>query len=128
MDQKHMMEERENNYTLTLENVRESNLGEYTCSAVNKIGDGQAVVFLTGTKILQLMYLLISSLFECHSALCASDIIGNSVIFSPRKIIGIQSKNTSLHLPVINQNRRRWSGKLHDNRQTSSICTYLRKY
>lgn len=48
MDQKHMMEERENNYTLTLENVRESNLGEYTCSAVNKIGDGQAVVFLTG--------------------------------------------------------------------------------
>ena len=50
MDQKHMMEERENNYTLTLENVRESNLGEYTCSAVNKIGDGQAVVFLTGTK------------------------------------------------------------------------------
>ena len=69
MDQKHMMEERENNYTLTLENVRESNLGEYTCSAVNKIGDGQAVVFLTGTKILLLMYLLISSLFECHSGL-----------------------------------------------------------
>ena len=48
MDQKHMMEERENNYTLTLEDVRESSLGEYTCSAVNKIGDGQAVVFLTG--------------------------------------------------------------------------------
>ena len=43
-----MMEERENNYTLTLEDVRESSLGEYTCSAVNKIGDGQAVVFLTG--------------------------------------------------------------------------------
>ena len=56
MDQKHMMEERENNYTLTLENVRESNLGEYTCSAVNKIGDGQAVVFLTGTKKFDSVY------------------------------------------------------------------------
>ena len=56
MDQKHMMEERENNYTLTLENVRESNLGEYTCSAVNKIGDGQAVVFLTGTKMFDVVY------------------------------------------------------------------------
>ena len=56
MDQKHMMEERENNYTLTLENVRESNLGEYTCSAVNKIGDGQAVVFLTGTKKKSMQY------------------------------------------------------------------------
>ena len=56
MDQKHMMEERENNYTLTLENVRESNLGEYTCSAVNKIGDGQAVVFLTGTKKFDVVY------------------------------------------------------------------------
>ena len=56
MDQKHMMEERENNYTLTLENVRESNLGEYTCSAVNKIGDGQAVVFLTGTKKIDVVY------------------------------------------------------------------------
>ena len=65
MDQKHMMEERENNYTLTLENVRESNLGEYTCSAVNKIGDGQAVVFLTGTKKIPCsMY--ISSLLKCH--------------------------------------------------------------
>ena len=51
-----MMEERENNYTLTLENVRESNLGEYTCSAVNKIGDGQAVVFLTGTKKFDVVY------------------------------------------------------------------------
>ena len=48
MDQKHMMEERQNNYTLTIENVNESNLGEYTCTAVNKIGDGQDVVFLSG--------------------------------------------------------------------------------
>ena len=43
-----MMEERQNNYTLTIENVNESNLGEYTCTAVNKIGDGQDVVFLSG--------------------------------------------------------------------------------
>lgn len=48
MDVKHMMEERENNYTLTIANVRQNDLGDYTCSAVNKIGEGQATVILTG--------------------------------------------------------------------------------
>ena len=49
MDDKHMMEERGNNYTLTVANVREKDMGEYVCSAVNKIGEGQAFVLLTGT-------------------------------------------------------------------------------
>ena len=48
MDEKHIMEERGNNYTLTIANVRSKDLGDYTCSAVNKIGEGQAMVTLTG--------------------------------------------------------------------------------
>ena len=43
-----MMEERGNNYTLTVADVRQTDLGEYSCSAVNKIGEGQAKVLLTG--------------------------------------------------------------------------------
>lgn len=49
MDAKHTMEERGDNYTLTVANVRQQDLGEYTCSAVNKIGEAQASVLLTGT-------------------------------------------------------------------------------
>ena len=48
MDSKHTMEERGDNYTLTVANVRQQDLGEYTCSAVNKIGEAQATVLLTG--------------------------------------------------------------------------------
>ena len=48
MDAKHTMEERGDNYTLTVANVRQQDLGEYTCSAVNKIGEAQASVLLTG--------------------------------------------------------------------------------
>ena len=49
MDAKHTMEERGDNYTLTVADVRQQDLGEYTCSAVNKIGEAQASVLLTGT-------------------------------------------------------------------------------
>ena len=49
MDAKHTMEERGDNYTLTVADVRQQDLGEYTCSAVNKIGEAQATVLLTGT-------------------------------------------------------------------------------
>ena len=54
MDKKHMMEERGNNYTLTIAAVRQNDLGDYTCSAVNKIGEGQAMVILTGKHSLNL--------------------------------------------------------------------------
>ena len=50
MDAKHTMEERGDNYTLTVADVRQQDLGEYTCSAVNKIGEAQATVLLTGKK------------------------------------------------------------------------------
>ena len=48
MDSKYMMEERGNNYTLTISNVRQADLGEYMCTAVNKISEKQARVLLTG--------------------------------------------------------------------------------
>ena len=49
MDAHHRMEENgENNYTLTIQKIRERNLGTYTCSAVNKIGDASAVIALKG--------------------------------------------------------------------------------
>ena len=50
MDAKHTMEERGDNYTLTVADVRQQDLGEYTCSAVNKIGEAQATVLLTGKQ------------------------------------------------------------------------------
>ena len=49
MDSNHIMEENgENNYTLTIKDIRERNLGNYTCSAVNKIGDSVATIALKG--------------------------------------------------------------------------------
>jgi hypothetical protein len=51
MDSNHIMEERgDHNYSLTVANVREADLGEYTCSAVNKITEGQAVISLLGIE------------------------------------------------------------------------------
>jgi len=49
MDSKYTMEERGNNYTLTISEVRQTDLGDYTCTAVNKISEQQAQVVLTGT-------------------------------------------------------------------------------
>ena len=43
-----MEENGENNYTLTIQNIRERNLGNYTCSAVNKIGEAAATIALKG--------------------------------------------------------------------------------
>ena len=48
MDSKYTMEERGNNYTLTISEVRQNDLGDYTCTAVNKISEQQAQVVLTG--------------------------------------------------------------------------------
>ena len=50
MDSKYMMEERGNNYTLTISKVRQADLGDYTCTAVNKISEQQAIVILTGMQ------------------------------------------------------------------------------
>ena len=43
-----MEENGENNYTLTIDNIKERNLGNYTCQAVNKIGDGSSTIALKG--------------------------------------------------------------------------------
>ena len=56
MNSKHMMEERGNNYTLTITNVRQNDLGEYMCTAVNKISENQARVLLTGKYTLQFAF------------------------------------------------------------------------
>ena len=58
MDSKHTMEERGDNYTLTVANVRQQDLGEYTCSAVNKIGEAQATVLLTGRVLVMFKLIL----------------------------------------------------------------------
>ena len=50
MDSKYTMEERGNNYTLTISEVRQTDLGDYTCTAVNKISEQQAQVVLTGKQ------------------------------------------------------------------------------
>jgi len=48
-DPNYKMEENgENNYTLTIHSIRERNLGNYTCQAVNKIGDGSSTIALKG--------------------------------------------------------------------------------
>ena len=51
MDSKYTMEERGNNYTLTISEVRQTDLGDYTCTAVNKISEQQAQVVLTGKQL-----------------------------------------------------------------------------
>ena len=43
-----MEENGENNYTLTIDNIEERNLGNYTCQAVNKIGDRSSTIDLKG--------------------------------------------------------------------------------
>ncbi len=43
-----MAEYNESNYTLTVKNVDTADLGDYMCSAVNKIGEKSAIVTLTG--------------------------------------------------------------------------------
>ena len=43
-----MEENGENNYTLTIDNIKERNLGNYTCQAVNKIGDRSSTIGLKG--------------------------------------------------------------------------------
>ena len=56
MNSKYMMEERGNNYTLTISDVRQNDLGEYMCTAVNKISEKQARVLLTGKYTLQFAF------------------------------------------------------------------------
>jgi len=36
------------NYTLTVRNIREKDLGNYSCNAVNKVGEGIALISLSG--------------------------------------------------------------------------------
>ena len=50
-----MEENGENNYTLTIHSIRERNLGNYTCQAVNKIGDGASTIALKGRNILTIL-------------------------------------------------------------------------
>eukprot|EP00095_Tigriopus_kingsejongensis_P007179 maker-scaffold134_size322110-snap-gene-2.19 protein:Tk07179 transcript:maker-scaffold134_size322110-snap-gene-2.19-mRNA-1 annotation:"GM16324" len=42
------MEERGDNYTLVLRNIEPQDLGNYTCLAINKIGESRATVNLSG--------------------------------------------------------------------------------
>ena len=61
-----MEENGENNYTLTIHSIRERNLGNYTCQAVNKIGDGSSTIALKGRDIwtiLVIWMIHISTLF-----------------------------------------------------------------
>ena len=50
-----MEENGENNYTLTIHSIRERNLGNYTCQAVNKIGDGSSTIALKGMTIITIL-------------------------------------------------------------------------
>ncbi|XP_059096257.1 lachesin-like [Tigriopus californicus] len=47
-DSEHQMEERGDNYTLVLRNIEPKDLGNYTCLAINKIGESRATVNLSG--------------------------------------------------------------------------------
>ena len=58
-----MEENGENNYTLTIDNIRERNLGNYTCQAVNKIGEGSSTIALKGKKYSNLI-LVVHSLIK----------------------------------------------------------------
>ena len=42
------MEEKGSNYSLVLSGAGESELGNYTCEAINKMGEGSDTVLLTG--------------------------------------------------------------------------------
>ena len=44
------MEERGSNYSLVLSAAAEAELGNYTCRASNKMGDGSDTVSLTGDE------------------------------------------------------------------------------
>ena len=57
MDSQHKMEENgDSNYTLTVRNIRESDLGNYTCNAVNKIGEGSATITLSGMGLIEVTH------------------------------------------------------------------------
>ena len=43
-----MEENGENNYTSTIDNITERNLGNYTCHAVNKIGVRSSTIAIKG--------------------------------------------------------------------------------
>ena len=58
-----MEENGENNYTLTIDNIRERNLGNYTCQAVNKIGEGSSTIALKG-KYCSDLVLVVLHLFD----------------------------------------------------------------
>ena len=57
-----MEENGENNYTLTIHNIRERNLGNYTCQAVNKIGDGSSTISLKGQKVSIYLHTIINTI------------------------------------------------------------------
>ena len=42
------MEEKGSNYSLVLKGVGEAELGNYTCEAINKMGEGRDTALLTG--------------------------------------------------------------------------------
>ena len=72
MDSKYTMEERGDNYTLTVTNVRQPDLGDYTCTAVNKISEQQAIVILTGNKKI-LFFMTLDGEFDDFSDFHDSD-------------------------------------------------------
>ena len=57
-----MEENGENNYTLTIDNIRERNLGNYTCQAMNKIGDGSSTIALKGKNYVYIVLILLVGL------------------------------------------------------------------
>ena len=52
-----MEENGENNYTLTIHDVGERNLGDYTCQAFNKIGDASSTISLKGNKLIKYFFI-----------------------------------------------------------------------
>ena len=77
------MEERGNNYTLTISEVRQNDLGDYTCTVVNKISEQQAQVVLTGK-------LNFERYFQFHQNKlnnCPPKILDLSVVLIPEKNI-----------------------------------------
>lgn len=55
-DAKHDMKQRGDNHSLVVRDVQEADLGNYTCVAVNRIGEGEVRVAVSGKEIRQIQH------------------------------------------------------------------------